>query len=378
MTRSILIALAAALGMGAACTVGPDYERPPLEVPGAFKSAVPEEARAHALTADWWTLFNDPELTRLEEDATRANFDLKAAVARVAQARASMKGARSALYPTLQLDPSITRVHTSENSAQAQGRSLTFTDIRVPFDFAYELDLWGKVRRSVESSEAQARATVDDLAVVLHTVQADVAQTYVSIRALDSQVLILDRTVESYRRQVDLLQTQLKAGLVGRINVAQAEALLYSTLSDQSEARRQRADLEHALATLTGRPPSEFSLPSTSLDLKTPRIPAGLPADLLRRRPDVVEAEQQLAAASAQIGVAVAQFYPDFSLTASGGWQAFDFGHLPDWQRRIWSIGASALAPLYEGGRLDAGLEQAKARYEEALAQYRGRVLVAF
>jgi multidrug efflux system outer membrane protein len=230
----------------------------------------------------------------------------------------------------------------------------------------------------VESAEAQARATADDLAVVLHTVQADVAQTYVSIRALDSQVLILDRTVESYRRQVDLLQTQLKAGLVGRINVAQAEALLYSTLSDQSEARRQRADLEHALATLTGRPPSEFSLPSASLDLKTPKIPAGLPADLLRRRPDVVEAEQQLAAASAQIGVAVAQFYPDFSLTATGGWQAFDFGHLPDWQSRIWSIGASALAPLYEGGRLDAGVERAKARYEEALAQYRGRVLVAF
>jgi multidrug efflux system outer membrane protein len=378
MTRSILIALAAALGTGAACTVGPDYERPPLDVPGAFKSAAPEEARAHALTADWWTLFNDPALTRLEEDATRANFDLKAAVARVGQARASLKGARSALYPTLQLDPSIARVRTSENSAQAQGRTLTFTDIRVPFDFAYELDLWGKVRRSVESSEAQARATVDDLAVVLHTVQADVAQTYVSIRALDSQVLILDRTVESYRRQVDLLQTQLKAGLVGRINVAQAEALLYSTISDQSEARRQRADLEHALATLTGRPPSEFSLPSTSLDLKAPRIPAGLPADLLRRRPDVVEAEQQRAAASAQIGVAVAQFYPDFSLTATGGWQAFDFGHLPDWQSRIWSIGASALAPLYAGGRLDAGVEQAKARYEEALAQYRGRVLVAF
>jgi multidrug efflux system outer membrane protein len=378
MTRSILTALAVALGTGAACSVGPDYERPPIKVPAAFKSAAPDEARAHALTAEWWKLFNDPELTRLEEDATLANFDLKAGIARVAQARAVLKGSRSALYPTLQLNPSAQRVKTSENTATANGHSITFTDLRVPFDFAYEVDLWGKVRRSVESSEAQARATADDLAVVLHAVQADVAQTYISIRALDSQIAILDRTVASYRRQVDLLQTQFKAGLVGRINLAQAEALLYSTISDQSEARRQRTDLEHALATLTGRPPSDLEVPSHPLDLTPPAIPAGLPADLLRRRPDVVESEQLLAAASAQIGVAVAQFYPDFTLTATGGWQAFDFGHLPDWQSRIWSIGASALLPLFEGGRLDAQLEQARARYDEALAQYRGRVLIAF
>ena len=219
MNRSILILMTAALSAGAACTVGPDYERPPLDVPAGFKSAAPHEARALALTADWWRLFDDPELARLEEDATQANLDLKAAVARVDQARAVLKGSRSALYPALRLDPSIARVKTSENSAQAQGRSLTFTDIRVPFDFSYEVDLWGKIRRSVESSEAQARATADDLALVLHTVQSDVATAYVSIRALDTQVVILDRTVSSYRRQVDLLQTQFKAGLVGRINV---------------------------------------------------------------------------------------------------------------------------------------------------------------
>jgi len=378
MTRSILIALAVVLGAGAACTVGPDYERPPLDVPAGFKSAAPQEAGPHSLTADWWTLFDDPELRRLEEDATKANFDLKAAVARVDQARAVLKGSRSALYPALTLAPSAARVRTSENTAQAQGRSITFTNLTVPFDLSYEVDLWGKIRRSIESSEAQARATADDLTLVLHTVQADVATAYVSIRALDTQVVILDRTVASYRRQVDLLQTQFKAGLVGRINVSQAEALLYSTISNQVDARRQRADLEHVLATLTGRAPSEFSLPEKPLELKPPVIPVGLPAELLRRRPDVAETEQLLAAASAQIGVAVAQFYPDFALTASGGWQAFDFAHLPDWQSRIWSLGASAVAPLFTGGRLDAGLEQAKARYDEALAQYRSRVLLAF
>lgn len=378
MRHSILTAVAVALGAGAACTVGPDYERPPLDVPAAYKSAGAGEAASQALTSAWWTLFGDRELTTIEEDATRANFDLKAAIARVAQARAVLKGSRSALYPVLLLDPAVQRIRTSENSAQAKGRSTTFTKVQVPFDLSYEVDLWGKVRRSIETSEAQALATADDAAVVLHTVQADVAQTYFSIRALDAQVVILERTVTSYQRQVDLLQTQLKAGLVGRLNVAQAEALLYATLSDQSEAKRQRADLEHALATLTGRPPSEFSLPTRPLELKPPAIPAGLPAELLRRRPDVAQAEQLLSAASAQIGVAVAQFYPDFTLTGTAGWQSFDLRHLPDWQSRIWSIGAAALMPLFEGGRLDAGLEQAKARYDEALAHYRARVLIAF
>jgi multidrug efflux system outer membrane protein len=184
--------------------------------------------------------------------------------------------------------------------------------------------------------------------------------------------------VASYRQQVDLLQTQLKAGLVGRISVVQAEALLYSTLSQQSDLRRQRADFEHALAILIGKAPSEFSLPVKVLDLAVPVVPAGLPAELLRRRPDVAEAEQNLAAATAQIGVAVSHYYPDLQLTASAGWESLSLRNLPNWQSRIWSIGASALMPIFEGGRIDAEVEQARARAQELLAAYRGRVLIAY
>lgn len=376
LPRTIL--LAACLTAAGACTVGPDYERPPVDAPAGYKSAGPGESAAHGLTPDWWTLFKDPELTGLEEAAIRANQDLGAAMARVDQARAGLRASKSPLYPSLEFNPSINRLRTSENTAQARGGTIAFTDIRFPFDLSYEVDLWGKIRRGIEAAEAQARASVDDLALVLHTLEADVATTYFSIRSLDSQVVILDRTVASYRRQVELLQTQLKAGLVGKITLVQAESLLYSTQSQQADIRRQRADLEHALAVLLSKAPSDFSLPVKTLDLEPPKVPAGLPAELLRRRPDVAEAEANLAIASAQIGIAVAQYYPDLQLTGSAGWESLDFRHLPNWQSRIWSIGASALTPLFEGGRLDANLDQARARYAELLAAYRGRVLIAY
>lgn len=377
-TRPLLLALW--LGAAAACNVGPDYERPPLEVPGAFKSAAPDEQAAHGLKQNWWTLFRDPELSALEEEALGANQDLKAAVARVDQARAGLKNSKSALYPALDFNPSINRLRTSENTATARGSSITFTDLKAPFDLSYEVDLWGKIRRSIEVAEDQAKASADDLGVVLHTVETDIASDYFQIRSLDLQVVILNRTVASYQRQLDLLNTQLKAGLVGRISVVQAEALLYSTQSQEADTRRQRSDLEHAIAVLLGKAPIGFSLPVKALDLGTepPKIPAGLPAELLRRRPDVAEAEQNLAVASAQIGVAVSQYYPDLTLTGTAGWESLDFRHLPDWQSRIWSIGASVFQPIFTGGRIDASVEQARGRYLELLAVYRGQVLGAY
>jgi multidrug efflux system outer membrane protein len=380
MPRSTRPLLLAVLLGAAACNVGPDYERPKLTVPDGFKSAAPDEAGAHGLKQDWWTLFNDPELTALEEAAVRENQDLKAAVARVDQARAGLKNSKSALYPALDFNPSINRLRTSENTATARGSTITFTDIRVPFDVSYEVDLWGKIRRGIEAAEGQAKASADDLGVVLHTMESDIASNYFQIRSLDLQVRILNRTVASYQRQLDLLNTQLKAGLVGRISVVQAEALLYSTQSQQADTRRQRSDLEHALATLLGKAPTEFSLPVKALDLavKPPKIPAGLPAELLRRRPDVAEAEQNLAIASAQIGVAVSQYYPDLQLTGTAGWESLDFQHIPNWQSRIWSIGASVFQPLFQGGRIDASVEQARARYTELLAVYRNQVLIAY
>jgi multidrug efflux system outer membrane protein len=378
MNTTIMV-LAGALGIAAAsCTVGPDYQRPPLDVPPGYKSALTGEAQSPQLAKDWWKLFGDATLTRLEEQAIEANQDLKAAMARVAESRAAARIAGSDYFPVLTFDPSADRSRSSANVARAGGRSTTSTDIRLPFDLSYEVDLWGRIRRSVEAAEAQARASGDDLAVVLHTIEADVAQNYFTMRSIDSQIQILSRTVESFQRQISLLQTQFKAGLVGRINIVQAESQLYAAQSQLAELRRQRADLEHALATLLGRPPTELTLPPQALNSPPPAVPAGLPADLLRRRPDVAEAEQNLAAASAQIGVAVAQFYPDLRLTSSAGFESLDVRHLADWQSRIWSIGAGALVPLFEGGRLKANLQQARARYDEMAANYRSRVLVAF
>jgi len=373
-----LAVLAAALLTLASCTVGPDYERPALEMPEGYKSATPEEAKAPGLDPGWWKLFGDPLLTELEEAAIRANQDLQAAIARVDQARAATRLVRSDLFPAIIFDPTVDRVRTSPNAARANGRALAATDIRIPFDLSYEVDLWGRIRRSIEASEAQARASANNLVVVLHTIQADVAQTYFSLRLFDSQIEIVGRNLESYRRQLSLLQTQFRAGLVGKITVVQAETQLDSVVAQQADLRRQRADLEHALATLLGRPPSGLTIPAKPLDLTPPTIPAGLPADLLRRRPDVAEAEQNLAAASAQIGVATAEFYPALRLNAAAGFESLDLRHLPDWQSRIWSIGAGLVAPIFQGGRLDANLKQARARFEELLAVYRGRVLIAF
>jgi multidrug efflux system outer membrane protein len=376
--RTILFALSVAAVAG--CSVGPDYERPSLDVPGGFKSAASDETGAHGLTRDWWKLFNDAELSGLMQEALRGNLDLKAAVSRVDQARASLRNANSPLYPQLAFNPSITRLRTSENTATSRGSTITFTDVKAPFDLNYEVDLWGKIRRSIETAEAQAKASVDDLAVVLHTMEADLATAYFQIRSLDLQVEILNRTVASYQRQVDLLNTQLKAGLVGRISTTQAEALLYSTQSQLTDVQRQRADLEHSIAVLMGKPPFGFSLPVKSLDLnaRIPKIPAGLPAELLRRRPDVAEAEQNLAAASAQIGVVVSQYYPDLNLTGSAGWESLDFQHLPNWQSRVWSLGASLFQPIFQGGRIDAAVDQAKARYAELVSVYRSQVLAAY
>jgi multidrug efflux system outer membrane protein len=316
----------------------------------------------------------------MEQQARAANQDLKAAMARVAQARAAARLTRSEFYPVITLDPSAQRARSSANRTTngQTGKSTTSNDFRVPFDLSYEIDVWGRVRRLYESSLAQAQASADDYQVVLQTLEADVAQNYFTLRSLDSQARILAKSVESYRQQLELTQTQRRAGLVGQIDVVQAQTQLNSTRVQETEVHRQRADTEHALAILLGRPPSELSVAVRPLDLAPPVIPPGLPADLLRSRPDVAEAEQNLIAANAQVAVAIAQFYPQFHLTGAAGFESADLQHVFDWQSRTLALGPSVSVPIFEGGKLDAGLQQAKARYDELVATYRGRVLAAF
>jgi multidrug efflux system outer membrane protein len=367
----LCLALAAA-----SCTLGPDYVRPPDEAAAAYKSATAEDAVTPQIDLRWWTLFGDSRLGELEEEAARANPDLGAAIARITEARAAARITDGAFYPSVTANPLAQRTRTSSNSIKGTGQ--TFNDFQLPLDFGYELDTWGKIRRTSEAAHAQEKASEDDAEVVLQSIQAEVAENYFTMRSLDAQAEILRKTVDVYREQLSLLETQFRAGLVGRITVVQQEAQLYSTMTQEIDVRRTRADAEHALAILLGRAPADFSFPAAPLDLAPPKVPAGIPSWLLRRRPDVSEAERLLASSSAQIGVAVAQLYPDLRLTGVLGLESSDLRHLIEWQSRIWTLAAGAAIPLFVGGQLEAGVDLAKAKYVEALANYRSHVLSAF
>jgi multidrug efflux system outer membrane protein len=370
--------------MTAACMVGPNYSRPAVEEPPAFKSE-PPASPVEIPESGWWQLYADPELERLVAAANASNQTLRQAVARVDQARALARVAGSYLYPSVSADPAFSRTRLSATRAnpttgQPVGTAATINDWIIPADLSYEIDVWGRVRRSYESSRATARAAAADEAVVALTVQADVVSFYYTLRGLDAQDQILTQTVEAYREQVRILSVQLKNGLVGSIAVYQAQATLQTALAQQKDVRRARADLEHALAILCGRAAPSFSIAVHPQDdaPAPPCVPAALPADLLARRPDVVEAEQNVVAANAQVGVATADFYPKFMLTGSAGFESASASDLFAWQSRIASILPSISFPIFQGGRLKANLAATKAQYEQTVAAYVQQVLVAY
>src|SRR4029077_12385053 len=249
----------------------------------------------------------------------------------------------------------------------------------IPIDLTYEVDLWGRVRRSFESAKAKAQASAYDVGVVQLVVQTDVAQYYYTLRSLDAQVRILTDTVAGYQEQVRLLSAQLRAGLVSPRVVDQARALLEATIAQQRGVERARADLEHAVAILCGQPAPSFAVAANPLEESTPPVlPPGLPAQLLVRRPDVAEAEQYLVATNAEIGVATAEFYPRFMLTSSAGFESANLATLFNWQSRVAAISPSISVPIFQGGRLRANLAATKARYEQAVSAYVNQVLIAY
>jgi len=363
--------------------VGPNYLRPPVEEPPHFKSQADTEP-APAMASEWWQLYGDPELDRLIATANAANQTLRQAVARVDEARALARVAGSYLYPTISLDPAYSRLHTSANrdsprTGVRQGRGVTLNDWLIPIDLAYEVDLWGRVRRSFESAKGQAQASAYDVAVVQLGVQTDVAEYYYTLRSLDAQVRILTDTIAGYQEQVRLLSAQLRAGLVSARIVDQGRALLEATIAQRRGVERARADLEHAVAILCGQPAPSFAIAANPLQESTPpALPPGLPAQLLVRRPDVAEAEQYLVATNAQIGVATAEFYPRFMLTASAGFESANIATLFNWQSRVAAISPSISVPIFQGGRLRANLAATKARYQQAVASYVNQVLIAY
>jgi outer membrane protein, multidrug efflux system len=364
----------------AGCSVGPDYHRPTVPTPTAFKSATEADKAAPQLGQEWWKLFNDPDLDKLEAQALKENQSIQAAMASVEEARAAAKGVKSAFYPAISFDPSVTREHTSANSNPGgfSSAGTTYNNYLLPFDLTYEVDIWGQVRRSVEAANAQVQASQADLEVVRQTLEADLAQDYFTLRSYDAQYQTLADTVATYQKQLDLTNVQFHAGLESEADVASAEALLDATKTQLLETGRERDEEEYAIAILLNHAPADFSLPPNPLNFEPPAIPAGLPADLLRRRPDVAEAEASLAAASAQIGVAVSEFYPQLSLTGDAGFESIKSSNLLDWSSRIWSLGPSVSFPLFNGGKLSANLEQQQAVYNQLLAQYRSQVLSAY
>ena len=382
----------------AGCMVGPDYKRPPVVQPAGFKSS-PDSARddparaegsatangeAPLIAPEWWRLYREPELDRLIATAIASNQTLQQAVAAVDQARALARVARSFLAPTISADPTFTRQRTSANrrstiTGQPVGVSATFNDWLVPVDLTYELDVWGRIRRGLQSARAQAAASADDEAMVRLMVQTDVAQFYYALRLLDAQTAILVRTVASYREQVRILSVQVRTGLASPIVLSQAEALLQSTVAQQRDFERARADQEHALAILCGQPAPSFSVAVNPLgEVSPPEVPAGLPAMLLRRRPDVAAAEQTVVAANAQIGVAKAALYPTFSLASFVGFESANLSTLGNWQSRVASIIPGVTMPIFQGGRLKANLEATRAIHRQMVAAYVNQVLIAY
>jgi len=380
------VALATLTGVSvltAGCMVGPNFKRPEVEQPPRFKSQADGEM-GPPVPAEWWQLYRDPELDRLIALAQASNQNIRIAVARVDEARALARVAGSYLFPTISADPQFSHNRYSANRASTvTGKKIVSgasrNDWLIPIDLNYEVDVWGRVRRSLESARATAAATADDVGVVRLTVETDVARYYYTLRSLDAQAQILTGTVTAYQEQVRLLSVQLRTGLVSAIVVHQAEAQLQTTQAQLRDVQRARADQEHALAILCGRPAPSFAVAANPLhESAPPAVPPGLPAELLTRRPDVAEAEQNVRAANAQVGVATAEFYPKFTITSSAGFESMDIATVFNWQSRVASILPSISIPIFQGGRLRANLAASRARYEQTVGTYVNQVLVAY
>jgi len=369
----------------AGCAVGPNYQKPETSVPTTFLETGPWKVAAprDALPKDnWWSIFADNVLDGFEHQAAAASPTLQAAVARRDQARALAGASRGDYFPQLSVDGNGTRTRYSANRQVPPGASkaaYTTDSFLLPLDLSYEIDLWGRVRRANESARALADAADAAYHTVLLGVQADVAQTYFQIRSLNAERTIVSRSVETRRAALDLVRTRYAGGASGELDLLRAEAELASAESDALAIDQRRAQLRHVLAVLCGQLPESFHFddnPSPAFAL--PTIPVGLPSELLERRPDVATAERTLAAFNAQIGVAKAAFFPSIHLVGSAGYNSTELNSLFDWPSRQWSVGPLVSLPIFQGGRNRANLQRAHAAYEEAVANYRIRVLVAF
>jgi multidrug efflux system outer membrane protein len=376
------------------CKVGPEYHRPAAlgtnSIPSGFSGTAATNAgdwkiaspAAHLPHGAWWQLFGDAELNRLEQLASANSPELAGALARLDQAQALARVSRAELFPQIETDPSFNRQRTSFN-APVNGAPANFTHtyntFTLPLQTSWELDLWGRVRRQVESARARASASADDLEATKLALGAELATDYFTLRALDLEYDVLVRTTETYQRSLELTVNRRKGGIATDLDVSQAETQLRAAEAELPSLRLQRARLVDALATLCGQPASIFQVGLTPIEKEEiPPIPVGLPSELLERRPDVAAAEQRMAAANSQIGVAQTAFYPRVRFDGLAAFESVSASSWFDWPSRLWSVGPTLQLPLFTGGQNRAQLAFAKGAYQETVATYRQTVLNAF
>jgi NodT family efflux transporter outer membrane factor (OMF) lipoprotein len=408
----------AALSIGAllwlaGCNFAPHYDPPKTEIQGKYKEAVPPadlaegwqpaDPRDAQIPSAWWEGYQDPKLNELESRVAISNQSVVAAEANYRAARALVTQAQAAFFPSLSLDPAVTRSRSSASIANsgAGGSTVTGTGTAtgsttttsgtsggsstgphtiytLPLEASYQLDLWGSVRNSVAQQRDSAQASAAQVVTALLSTQSTLAQDYFQLRAVDEQRRILDSTLADYEASIHLINTLMKTGIDSSEDLAQAENQLYTAEAQATDLGVARAQYEHAIAVLIGVPPAEFSLPPEPYRPVLPTVPVGLPSQLLERRADIAAAEREVAAANAQIGIARAAYFPSLTLSASGGYEATGLSHLFDWPNRFWSIGPQLAQTLFDGGAKRAAVAQARAQNDAAAATYRGTVLSAF
>lgn len=372
-----LIASVFLLLLLSACTVGPDYVKPAIAPPVAFRYA-PANAPTPPEPAggEWWRLFGDPVLRRLIAAAMADNFDLAASAQRIAQARAVARISRSGLFPSVSADPAYAKTGVSKTLETGPGG--TFTAWNLPLEVAYEIDLFGRVRRGAEASLADAEAVVEDDLSLRLVLQTEIAVNYFAMRALDDDIRIVSRAIQVRRETLRILKNRYALGAISRLPVAQAEAELSATEALLSALSRDRTRLENAIAVLSGKAPVELSLRAAPLETPPPTMPSVVPSALLEFRPDIRRAERLMAAENARVGVAAAAFYPRVSIGANAGFASGQAGDLFDVKSFAWGVLPNIHIPIFEGGRNVAELDRARARYAEVYARYRQVVVEAF
>jgi len=375
--------LASAVLLMSGCAVGPRYHTPAVQAPPAYKELgdwKPAQPNEQNLGGNWWTIFQDPQLDALELQINVSNQNLKAAEAQFRQARAALRYNRADYYPTVTAGLSGTRTRTSANRPPPSStfNGITDNDFTLPFDVSYQADVWGRVRRNVESYREQAQASAADLATVNLSMHADLAIDYFQARSLDAQEQLLNSTVQQYEQALELNQNRFDGGIASEVDVQQAKTQLQTTRALAIDVGVLRAQYEHAVAILIGKSPAEFTLPPLPLTTPPPRIPVSIPSELLERRPDIAAAERRVAAANAQIGVAKSAYYPTVNLSASGGFESSAITTLLNGPSGLWSIGASAVGTVFDVGRRRALNDEARAAYDNQVAAYRQNVLTGF